>query len=270
MKKLLVFFVVAVTFMFAATAAFAGTTNGGTAVPAGTATFSGCTARFVRSASGIVNETNRVCPNAAQNPWASADVYLQFRPINGTPNSNCDPNGLVTPQFNWSLVQESNDIAVLGKWFGTVTYNVCVYLVNPVVAFGTLASDSPDGVTTAALPLSGKYQICVDGTWQNGSGGSISQSDAEFTTEDNWVTQHQGYNIAPYLLGPYFGAVQINENTVSWGAYNDGHHYCNTATYSAPINLAVFDGDSTTGVKNIGWYADNYGTLSYSVLYVGQ
>ena len=41
-------------------------------------------ATFVRSASGIINETNRVNldPAGAQNPWTNADVYLQFRPPN--------------------------------------------------------------------------------------------------------------------------------------------------------------------------------------------
>jgi hypothetical protein len=50
------------------------------AVPARTITFDGgnCTAKFVRSASGIVNETNREC-TGDQNPWVDADVRLQFR-----------------------------------------------------------------------------------------------------------------------------------------------------------------------------------------------
>ena len=62
------------------------------AVPAGTGEWSNCTATFVRSASGIVNETNRTCMGA-QNGWTGLNVYLQFRPTNGTPNPACDPAG---------------------------------------------------------------------------------------------------------------------------------------------------------------------------------
>ena len=65
-------------------------------------------AKFVRAASGIINETNRVNAGGAQNDWTSADVWLQFRPLTGpngtgtpTPNPNCDPVGLVT-SFSWS------------------------------------------------------------------------------------------------------------------------------------------------------------------------
>ena len=59
------------------------------AVPASTVEWGNCTATFVRSASGIVNETDRECDDA-QNGWVDADVYLQFRPLQGRPNPACD------------------------------------------------------------------------------------------------------------------------------------------------------------------------------------
>ena len=57
------------------------------AMPARNITFDGgnCTAKFVRSASGIINETNRTC-EGDQNPWVEADVTIQFRPLDGKPN----------------------------------------------------------------------------------------------------------------------------------------------------------------------------------------
>ena len=60
------------------------------------------------------------------------------------------------------------------------TYNVCVYLVEPVVATGLLDSADVDGVV-ASLPLDGQYRIDVTGTWQNGSWWRV---DAE------WVEQY--------------------------------------------------------------------------------
>src|SRR5688572_24803138 len=82
------------------------------AVPARTITFADgtCTAKFVRSASGIVNETNRTC-EGDQNPWVDADVRLQFRPLDGKPNPACDPEGLVTT-FTWT-----NDDPALAAYF---------------------------------------------------------------------------------------------------------------------------------------------------------
>jgi hypothetical protein len=264
MKQLQVFFVVAVSFIFAATAAYGGQ---GTAVPAGTATFSGCTATFVRSASGIVNETNRVCPDGAQNPWASANVYLQFRPINGTPNSNCDPNGLVTSFGPWSTSEST-----ILKWFlsSAYQYNVCVYLVNPVVAAGTIDSSFPDGSTTATLPVSGSYKACVSGTYAN---ADINAADAEYITIDNWITYGDGDTIPGWtVLGKGFGDVQIDSQFVDWGVYSPTHDYCVTVskTVGSTLNLAVFDGYSDTPTKMPEWYADNVGTLSYTVKYMGQ
>ena len=60
---------------------------------------------------------------------------------------------------------------------------MCVYLVNPVVASGTIDSAAFNG-TTANLPtgLNGKYRIDVSGTWTNGSNGEV---DAEYTSDDD-------------------------------------------------------------------------------------
>jgi hypothetical protein len=236
------------------------------AVPARTITFENgtCSAKFVRSASGIVNETNREC-QGDQNPWVDGDVRLQFRPLDGKPNPACDPEGLVTT-FTWS-----NTDPALAEYFGTQQYNVCVYLEDDEVAEGTLDASDFDGVTTAGVELPGQYRVCVSGTWTNRNGSEVL--DAEYLSQFNW----QGYTNGlpandPYAYtGSNFGDVTVNGQFVDWGAYNAEHKYCTTVTLAADqaLTLRVFDGDGTTGAANESWYADNVGSLTYTVSYVG-
>lgn len=229
------------------------------AVPARTVTFDdgNCTAKFVRSASGIVNETNREC-TPDQNPWVDADVRLQFRPLNGKPNPTCDPTGLVTT-FVWS-----NTDAALAQYFPDGSeYNVCVYLEEPVVESGTIDSTDVDGTTAAAIPLAGTYQVCVRGTWSNSGGTELV--DAEYVSQDSWVTFSDGLS----TLGPNWGDVQVNGQFVDWGSYSTEHKYCTTMTLAdgAMLTLGVFDGQAGAAVPE--WYADNVGMLDYTVEYVG-
>lgn len=234
------------------------------AVPASTVSFDNCSATFVRSASGIVNETNRVCDPGPQNPWTDAPVYLQFRPLSSTPNPACDPDGLVAnPSTAWKNTSPSLD-----GYFGDGTYNVCVYLVNPVVASGSIDSRSDTG-TTVSLPsnlATGRYQIDVSGTWQN---SNIDAVDAEYTSPDNWVTVVNGYP----GLGEGFGDVEVNQQFVDWGAYSPSQAYSlAVASPGSSINLRVFDGDANSGpdATNAGWYGDNSGSLSFTITYLGQ
>ncbi|MGE5098051.1 MAG: hypothetical protein ACM3SO_23145 [Betaproteobacteria bacterium] len=251
----------------ACTAGLAGIAHG-KAVPATVVSFDGgnCSAKFVRSSSGIVNETNRTCLGA-QNPWTSANVILQFRPLDSTPNPACDPVGLVASFGPWSTSE-----ATLVPFFLGGTYNVCVYLENPVVASGSIASNEPDGTDTAAMPLAGQFDVCVSGTWQNR--GGVDLIDAEYISQDNWVTSNDGLpsTDAYAYLGPNFADVQVDDNFVDWGAYNAGHNYCVTQSLALgqALNLAVFDGDGVSGVKQPGWYGDNVGSLSFTVKYLGQ
>lgn len=240
------------------------------AVPAGLVTFDGgnCTAKFVRSSSGIVNETNRTC-TGAQNPWTSANVILQFRPVlpESTPNPACDPVGLVASFGPWATSE-----AALAPYFidASHTYNVCVYLENPVVASGTFDSAAPAGTDTVAMPLGGQFKVCVDGTWANR--GGLDSIDAEYISQDGWLTYTNGLPAGdPYAyLGADFGDVQVDNAFVDWGAFNTAHHYCMTqhVDNGASLNLSVFDGDA--GVKNASWYGDNVGMLSYTVKYMGM
>ena len=240
------------------------------AVPAGTATFDGgrCTAKFVRANSGIVNETERVCVGEPPVFGVDADVILQFRPLTPTfpPNPKCDPKGLVTWFGGWANYEAS-----IEPWFkfGPVyTYNVCVYLENPVVAAGTIDSSDYDGSDTAPVPLAGKFNVCVSGTYAN---TTYNVADAKYISTDNWAIYTDGLPSWPQL-GLNFGEVQINGQFVAWGAYSSAHMYCTIMTLSSgqQLNLAVFDGYGDSNAKEAGWYGDNVGTLNYTVTYVGQ
>jgi hypothetical protein len=144
MKRLFVLLgAIAAVFAIVAASAFAGGGTGITATPVGTVHFglsggSDCTAKFVRSGSGIINETSRVCaPDAA--PWAGTNVWIQFRPTTGpdgtsAPKANAagDPaNGTPIYTFtNWT--SDPNDTglngdATHGYFINGVQYNVYVY-----------------------------------------------------------------------------------------------------------------------------------------------
>jgi hypothetical protein len=277
-KIILAVAVAAVAIMGVAGSALAGGGTGITATPAATMKWAGHQAKFVRSASGIINETNRVNldPAGPQNSWTSANVWLQFRPLTGpngtgtapTPNPNCDPVGLVT-SFSWS----NDDQALAGTptsgyFIRDNPYNVCVYLVNPTVASGTIDSAALNG-TTAGLPtgLNGKFRIDVSGTWTNGSNGKV---DAEYTSDDDWTNAIDGYDRNSFQLGEGFGDVQVNGGFAGWGAYDANHMYSTTtALTGTSVNLAVFDGNSNANTKEAGWYGDNSGSLNYTVTYIG-
>jgi hypothetical protein len=249
--------------------AAAGNGTGITAVPAGSGTWGNCSGTFVRSASGIVNETNRVCGTGDSEDIATygAPVYVQFRPQGGTPNAACDPAGLIRV----IVYPGSSDQSTLGKWFiPTTTYNACFYYVNPQLASGTVDSASQSGVTQSfAVP--GRYRVAVSGTWNNTSHGLV---DAEFDNGDHasdWSDAAFTQDGWPGL-GADWGDLLVNGAGVNWGSYNAGHNYStDTAAGTSSITLNVFDGDATSGYSyNPGWYGDNVGSLSYTVTYLGQ
>jgi hypothetical protein len=250
---------IALSAIFAVSAAYAG--NVGTAVPAGTASFDSgnCTATFVRSASGIVNETNRTCPG-----FGVTGIWLQFRPLVGTPNPACDAQGLIVPPFVWSNSETS-----IAPWFGPAQYNVCVYLF-PLT--GTILSTEPTG-SDVALPLAGKYNVCVSGSYAL-IAGSPYLGDAGYVTSDAWATPGtQGFQDQYAYLGPYQGNVQVDGMFGDWGAYNATHNYCRNIVHAVgDMNLRTFDGFTNPGDlfgNQQPWYGDNAGVLSYVVKFTG-
>ncbi len=130
--------------------------TGITATPASTVNFDGgaTSAQFVRSASGIINETNRVnLLGGSQNPWSTFDVWLQFRPLTGpsglglpVANPACDQSTII-PSFTWWNNNESlGGSATSGYFIDRNVYNVCVYYAYPFV-LTVLANGSSSGVS---------------------------------------------------------------------------------------------------------------------------
>jgi hypothetical protein len=134
-----------------------------------------------------------------------------------------------------------------GTYVGTVTVN----------------SANPSGASLA-LPASGQYTLVACGTWQNTTN---NVADAEYTSRDGWATYEQGYDFAPYFLGPDFADLEVNNAFVDWGTYSASHVYTLTGAFSGTLNLSVFDGDGNAGplAKSPGWYGDNAGSLSVDV-----
>ncbi|HUX05658.1 MAG TPA: hypothetical protein VMV53_12230 [Acidimicrobiales bacterium] len=126
---------------FMAGPASAGGGTGIKATSASTVVFDGgnTSAKFVRAASGIINETNRVgLNNTTQNPWSPFEVWLQFRPLTGpsgtgspTPNSACDSTTVTAP-FTWSNSGPNSlsGTTSSGYFIGSNPYNVCVYYTH--------------------------------------------------------------------------------------------------------------------------------------------
>jgi hypothetical protein len=128
------------------------------------------------------------------------------------------------------------------------------------VVASTLAGES------VTLPVAGRYQIDVTGTWTNGGYGWV---DAEYTN-DGAGGYADGFDRNGYLLGPNFGDLMVAGAFVDWGAYDDDHAYSYTGSFTAGalnLGLAVFDGEA--GVPLAGWYGDNTGWLDYTITYVG-
>jgi hypothetical protein len=130
---------------------------------------------------------------------------------------------------------------------------------------GTIASTLAG--TSVTLPVAGWYRLDVAGTWTNGGYGWV---DAEYT--DNGVGGYaDGFDRAPWLLGPNFGDLTVGGAFVDWGAYSPDHTYSYTGSFAAgALNLAlgIFDGEA--GVPVAGWYGDNTGSLSYTITFVGS
>lgn len=101
----------------------------------------------------------------------------------------------------------------------------------------------------------GAYVAVASGTWNNNR-GPLNIVDAEYSTEDNWVTQMDGFtgygtDILELQLN---GAIDPNSN---WGAYNSGHRYARAFTQVATgtATFAIYDTN----------YGDNTGSLNLDV-----
>lgn len=159
------------------------------------------------------------------------------------------PNGTVAMQINAVTPLPATCPVGTTQSTSLETINVNSASVNSVSSVGSLLNGQ-------------QYLLVSSGTWMN----SLNASDTEYTSLDNWTSHMNGYDINPYFLGEGEFDLQVNNSFVNWGAYNSGHSYSYLYTGTgSQINLGIFDGDSNTNTKNLGWYGDNSGSLTVDV-----
>ena len=257
----------------------AGGGTGITATPAATKTLAGHSATFVRSASGIINETNRVnLDRRPQNAWTSADVYLQFRPTDWpsgtgspTPNPTCDPVGLVTLRSH--VNDNPADPAIAGTpTNGLLHRNEPVQRVclsgESVGASGTIDSACLDG-TTATLPTASRE--VPDRRVRHVDQQHHNIADAEYTSRPSTVGRPtmDGYDIDPCssrrrLRGRAGQRRLRGLGRVQREPRLQPHHAAHRL--GEPRRLRRRQQHEHEGR---GWYGDNSGSLNYTITYVG-
>ncbi len=111
------------------------------------------------------------------------------------------------------------------------------------------------GVDTDPLAAGVSHYVVANGTWDNNR-GPLNVVDAEYSTEDDWVTVMDGFNGfgTDILELSIDGEVDPLSN---WGPYNALHEYAQAfvPTVAGPVNLAIND----------SFYGDNTGSLNASV-----
>jgi hypothetical protein len=143
MKRLLVLLAaLAALAAIVAGSALAGNSAGVSATPNQTVKMTSwtCTANFNRSASGIVNETNRQDASGCTGIPGGSSTLVQFRPTtapDGHSAPQADPTCPATasgmPLFDGTMQYVNPDpvlagSATSGYFLPGVTYNVCIYL----------------------------------------------------------------------------------------------------------------------------------------------
>jgi predicted acyltransferase (DUF342 family) len=134
------------------------------------------------------------------------------------------------PLSGWTLMLKGADVG---------TYNVPV--------------NDPAGISTDPLTNGVSYIAMAVGTWLN-SGQAGNYVDAEYSTQDNWVTQYDGFpGYSDEIL-----ELQINEQFGAyWGAYNSAHTYAQMLMGNGgPANFRIYDGHPVPTLV-AGWYNDN-------------
>jgi hypothetical protein len=275
LKRIALFVAALAAFITAATA-LAGGGTGITATPASLKTFDGgnTSAKFVRAASGIINETNRVGLNGTtQNPWSPYDVTLQFRPLTGpsgtgnpTPSPACEGPTVIAP-FTFTNGDPGIGGTTGGGYFiGSNPYNVCVYYANPFVL--TLRVDGGTSLTTTA-----GHQITYSGHYSNGSvniGGSAVTLDVFTGTGCNTSnTLYTGISAGStdasgnysFLAGPSpLGTYSVVGHTTSLVGTVTSN--CTDIVVQAPVEELVASGSvnasSESGISEVATLAGKY------------
>ncbi len=135
-------------------------------------------------------------------------------------------------------------------------------LTGPEVTSFAVPANSMTGIDTpVGLNAGASYVAVVTGTWLNDRDPD-NYVDAEYSTEDNWVTHMDGFD----GYGTNILELQINEDFGDWGAYNGLDHtyvYSWTPDATGPVNFRIFDGNGDQVEPS--WYGDNSGELEVTI-----
>jgi len=124
-----------------------------------------------------------------------------------------------------------------------------------------------DGETSNLSLFSGKqYLFEVSGTFSNKN--DSEHADAEYVTEDNWLTKADG--LWGWPVTDYWNLLDlmVDNDFVDWVEKTPSAPNTYTLNYAgtgSPVNFMVFDGTPETKVINPGWYTDNIGELTVKI-----
>jgi len=208
----------------------------------------------VLDVTSLITQGNNVLSVAVKN-WAMANGTTATNPgglkyelvVTGTAK-NCDIPYEEEPQTaTVSMCKLDDQGNELSDWSLMLLGNKVEDLVVP--------ADIATGInTTSTLATTKNYVALATGTWDNNR-GPLNIVDAEYSTEDNWLTQMDGftgYGTAILELA-INDAVDPNSN---WGYYNGLHRYAQSFTgATGTLNLSIKDTD----------YSDNTGNLKVSL-----
>ena len=189
-------------------------------------------------------------------------MYLQFRPLTGPSGSGSPtPNPIATRPGSSPLRSPTPTTSRLPTITGTPTsgyflrrtvQRVCLS-AQPQVASGTIESASSDG-TTAPLPTPRREASAS--TCRRVRLQLLNIADAEYTSTRQLAVRLSRVTTLP--RGSSEKASGMCRSTVaSWigEPFSASHAYSLSTTLSGSVNLAVFDGDSNTGIKgDANWY----------------
>lgn len=111
------------------------------------------------------------------------------------------------------------------------------------------------GADTVSLTGGTPYVAIANGAWDNNR-GPLNIVDAEYSTEDNWLTWMDGFTGFPTDILELF--INNTPDPVSnWGGYNSAHRYAQAFT-------PVLDGSANFSINDT-YYGDNTGSLNVAV-----
>lgn len=141
-------------------------------------------------------------------------------------------------------------------------------LREPVFIETVLIDPSDVDGESSLLPLTlgNNYIFQVTGTFSNRNGREYL--DAEYVTEDNWITKFDG--LSGWPLNDYWNELDlmVDSNFVDWMELNpqvQNTYSLNYVGSGNSVNFMVFDGSPDTKIINPAWYTDNIGQLTVDI-----